>query len=86
MNAPFGRYSLGAGPRLVAAIAWVRIPVAAFFSFPFFFLLCVWIRVIPYPSIGHMRVKAPQPIRTAKLSTLQLNQYYSGGPCGNLEC
>ena len=25
------RYSLGAGPRLVAPIAWVRIPVAAFF-------------------------------------------------------
>ena len=26
------RYSLGAGPRLVAPIAWVRIPVAAFFG------------------------------------------------------
>ena len=33
MNAPFGRHSLGAGPRLVAPIAWVRIPVTAFFFF-----------------------------------------------------
>ena len=30
MNALFGRHSLGAGPRLVAPIAWVRIPVTAF--------------------------------------------------------
>ena len=30
MNALCGRHSLGAGPRLVAPIAWVRIPVTAF--------------------------------------------------------
>ena len=32
-------HSLGAGPLLVAQVAWVRIPVKAFFPFYFFFFL-----------------------------------------------
>ena len=35
---------------------------------------------------GHIRVNTAHPIRTANLSTLELDQYCSGGPCGNLEC
>ena len=37
-------------------------------------------------SYGHITVKPPHPIRTAKLSTVELDQYYGGGPRGNLEC
>ena len=37
-------------------------------------------------SYGHITAKAPHPIRTAKLSAVELDQYYGGGPRGNLEC
>ena len=35
------------------------------------------------PSFVHTRVKAPDPIRTPKLSILGPAQYYGGGPRGN---
>ena len=42
---------------------------------------------VALPSwFGHIRVNTAHPIRTANLSTLELDQYCSGGPCGNLEC
>ena len=37
-------------------------------------------------SYGHITAKPPHPIRTAKLSAVELDQYYGGGPRGNLEC
>ena len=37
-------------------------------------------------SIGHTTVKAPYPIRTAKLSTVGPDQYYGRGLRGNLRC
>ena len=37
-------------------------------------------------SYGHTTVNPPHPIRTAKLSTVGPNQYYGGGPRGNLGC
>ena len=81
------RYSLGAGPRLVAPIAWVRIPVAAFFFFFFFLFSYLFCFDLARPSSnGHTRLKAPHPIRTAKLSSLGPDQYYSWGQCGNLGC
>ena len=96
---PFRRYSLGAGPRLVAAIAWVRIPVAAFSLQCFlllgkkggFFVLHFVGGRNTFPcarflSYGHTTMKAPHPIRTAKLSIVGPDQYYSWGQCGNLGC
>ena len=38
------------------------------------------------PSYGHITAKTPDPIRTPKLSAVELDQYYGGGPRGNLEC
>ena len=38
------------------------------------------------PSYDHIRAKTPDPIRTPKLSALELDQYYGGGPRGNLQC
>ena len=79
-------HSLGAGPLLVAQVAWVRIPVKAFsFLFPFSHGRATP-RLARHSSYGHIKVRAAHPIRTANLSTFELNQYYSGGPCGNLEC
>ena len=46
----------------------------------------VAVRAAPASWFGHIKVNAAHPIRTANLSTFELNQYYSGGPCGNLEC
>ena len=37
-------------------------------------------------SYDHTTVTIPHPIRTAKSSTVGPNQYFSGGPCGNLGC
>ena len=37
-------------------------------------------------SYGHTTVKAPHPIRTAKLSTVGPDQYYGRGLRGNLRC
>ena len=37
-------------------------------------------------SYGHTTVKAPHPIRTAKLSTVGPDQYYGRGLRGNLMC
>ena len=37
-------------------------------------------------SYGHITVKAPHPIRTAKLSTVELDQYFGRGLQGNLQC
>ena len=37
-------------------------------------------------SNGHITVKAPHPIRTAKLSTVELDQYFGRGLQGNLQC
>ena len=37
-------------------------------------------------SYDHTRVKAPHPIRTAKLSTLGPDQYFGRGLQGNLGC
>ena len=37
-------------------------------------------------SYGHTTVKAPHPIRTAKLSTVGPDQYFGRGLQGNLGC
>ena len=37
-------------------------------------------------SYGHTTMKAPHPIRTAKLSIVGPDQYCSWGQCGNLGC
>ena len=50
-----------------------------FFVFLYFF--CV-----QSSSYGHTTVKAPHPIRTAKLSTVGPDQYYGRGLRGNLRC
>ena len=42
-------------------------------------------RAVP-SSYDHTRVKAPHPIRTAKLSTLGPDQYFGRGLQGNLRC
>ena len=42
-------------------------------------------RAVP-SSYDHTRVKAPHPIRTAKLSTLGPDQYFGRGLQGNLGC
>ena len=98
------RYSIGAVPRLVAPIAWVRIPVAAFFILDFVkrtnpAFTPSTPRSPPLPthpgttrrfasrlSYGHTTMKAPHPIRTAKLSIVGPDQYCSWGQCGNLGC
>ena len=46
----------------------------------------VSVRAASLSWFGHIRVNTAHPIRTANLSTLELDQYCSGGPCGNLEC
>ena len=38
------------------------------------------------PSFDHTMVKAPDPIRTPKLSTIGPAQYCGGGPRGNRRC
>ena len=40
--------------------------------------------VVVVSSYGHTTVKAPHPIRTAKLSTVGLDQYFGRGLQGNL--
>merc|ERR1711884_192661 len=61
------------------------IPFCVFFLF-WFCLRRATPRLARLSSYGHIKVRAAHPIRTANLSTFELNQYYSGGPCGNLEC
>ena len=39
-----------------------------------------------WSSYDHTTVKAPHPIRTAKLSTVGPDQYYGRGLRGNLRC
>ena len=39
-----------------------------------------------HSSYGHTTVKAPHPIRTAKLSTVGPDQYFGRGLQGNLGC
>ena len=64
-----------------------------------FFLVISIIRVpVMYPIIlkyslngdlhiyGHRTLKAPHPVRSAKLSRVPLSQYHGRGLRGNLEC
>ena len=77
-----------------AAIHWsavqICLPGAIFFSRPGCRPLARggWVhRARPGPpSYGHITAKTPDPIRTPKLSAVELDQYYGGGPRGNLEC
>ena len=61
-----------------------------FSSFYFFYGNYFFGRVyefLPQPSsYGHTTVKAPHPIRTAKLSTVGLVQYFGRGLQGNHQC
>ena len=54
-----------------------------FFSPPEFFDQ-VYLFFPQTSSYGHTTVKAPHPIRTAKLSTVGLDQYFGRGLQGNL--
>ena len=45
-----------------------------------------WTRPGPSTSFDHTMVKAPDPIRTPKLSTIGPAQYCGGGPRGNRRC
>ncbi len=76
-----------------AAIHWsavqICLPGVAFFFL--FFFLRRWLapvhRARPgLPSYGHITAKTPDPIRTPKLSAVEPDQYYGGGPRGNLGC
>ena len=56
-----------------------------------FFLIIIFFKQVYYffpnlSSYGHTTVKAPHPIRTAKLSTVGLDQYFGRGLQGNLQC
>ena len=58
---------------------------------PFLFLNFYFFKQVYYffpelSSYGHTTVKAPHPIRTAKLSTVGLDQYFGRGLQGNLQC
>ena len=55
--------------------------------FETFFCLCTYhLLGAGHVSNGHITVKAPHPIRTAKLSTVELDQYFGRGLQGNLQC
>ena len=76
---------------LVSAPSWIR--TRGWSSAVFVFLVSApsWIRTRGWPSAvpmsnGHITVKAPHPIRTAKLSTVELDQYFGRGLQGNLQC
>ena len=56
-------------------------------NFETFFCLCTYhLLGAGHVSNGHITVKAPHPIRTAKLSTVELDQYFGRGLQGNLQC
>ena len=59
-----------------------------FFCFCFLFPNTVldYDRAAGVLSYGHITVKAPHPIRTAKLSIVELDQYFGRGLQGNLQC
>jgi hypothetical protein len=40
----------------------------------------------PPSSFGHIAMKAPDPVRSPKLSMAEPSQYYGGGPHGNTGC
>ena len=76
-----------------AAIHWSAVQICLpGVAFPFFFFsLRRWLapvhRARPgLPSYGHITAKTPDPIRTPKLSAVEPDQYYGGGPRGNLGC
>ena len=61
-------------------------PFLCFFCAKFFFCEPKY-NFFPQPSsYGHTTVKAPHPIRTAKLSTVGPDQYFGRGLQGNLGC
>ena len=56
-------------------------------SLVWIFCLCTYhLLGAGHVSNGHITVKAPHPIRTAKLSTVELDQYFGRGLQGNLQC
>ena len=50
------------------------------------FFEAIYLAATKHSSYGHTTVKAPHPIRTAKLSTVGPDQYFGRGLQGNLEC
>ena len=46
----------------------------------------IYLAATKHSSYGHTTVKAPHPIRTAKLSTVGPDQYFGRGLQGNLGC
>ena len=67
----------------------VRFPVSEFLCFAsptFFFFHKGSLPKSVRSSYGHTTVKAPHPIRTAKLSTVGPDQYFGRGLQGNLGC
>ena len=63
----------------------IRLYLLIFFARMIFFKL-EYFKVAELLSYGHTTVKAPHPIRTAKLSIVGPDQYFGGGPQGNLGC
>ena len=50
------------------------------------FFEAIYLAATKHSSYGHTTVKAPHPIRTAKLSTVGPDQYFGRGLQGNLGC
>ena len=70
-----------------AAILWSGVQISLSGFLEVFGTRCAGVpRDAVQMSYGHTTVKAPHPIRTAKLSTVGPDQYYGRGLRGNLRC
>ena len=70
-----------------AAILWSGVQISLSGFLELFGIRCAGVpRGAGLMSYGHTTVKAPHPIRTAKLSTVGPDQYYGRGLRGNLRC
>ena len=70
-----------------AAILWSGVQISLSGFLEVFGTRCAGVlRGAVQMSYGHTTVKAPHPIRTAKLSTVGPDQYYGRGLRGNLRC
>ena len=73
-----------------AAILWSGVQISLSGTLFVFVVVKLFKQVVSFfsktSSYGHTTVKAPHPIRTAKLSTVGLDQYFGRGLQGNLQC
>ena len=74
------------GPRNAESSAKAQKSLLFYFFDPNIFFKLEYDIFAGVSSYGHITVKAPHPIRTAKLSTVELDQYFGRGLQGNLQC